>query len=263
MPQHTDMKDELLRRSRRSLALAALLVAAACGEAWSQSSEGADNTKIVIGQSASGPAEIPLYVALDQGFFKKAGLDVTSQHLSGGTPSNMAAFANGAVNILLSSAPELIEYTGKKVLSGKAFGELIDHQYDLVVTKDIKTIQDIKGNAVGVSAINAADYIYIVAVLEHYGISRNDVTFINSGTPVNRLSALSTGVVQLIAEGNPVRDESLKSGNPSFLNPTTARIQFPNNMFIASDSHPITNLCSKKFVGVMHDTQQLDAGTPG
>ena len=98
-----------------SLALSTALIVTASSAAWSQSSETVDATKIVIGQSSGGgPAGIPLYIALDQGFFKRAGLDVTSQILSGATTAAAASFVNGSVNMLNSSAPELIEYTGKE-----------------------------------------------------------------------------------------------------------------------------------------------------
>ena len=127
-------------------------------------------------------------------------------------------------------------------------------QYDVVVTKDVKSIQDLKGKTIGVSAPNAADYIYMVAILEHYGMSRNDVTFISVGTPVNRLAALSQGAVQAIVQGNTLRSESEKSGI-LLLKSNDSPVQFPNNMFVASDDlvknhKPLL----KKFVAVLHDT---------
>ena len=93
MRQRQDIRASSLFRLRKiSLPLAALLATSISNVAWSQSSGGADTTKIVIGQSSSGPAQIPLYIALDQDFFRKAGLDVSSQTLSGGSTSAAAAF---------------------------------------------------------------------------------------------------------------------------------------------------------------------------
>jgi ABC-type nitrate/sulfonate/bicarbonate transport system substrate-binding protein len=239
-----------------ALTLGVTLIVAAGGGAWSESSEPADSTKIIIGQGSSGTAQIPLYVALQQDLFKKAGLDVTSQLLSGGTPSAMASFASGAVNILNLSAPELIQYTAKKVISGKAFGEVVDQQYDIVGSKTITSMQDIKGKTIGVSAPNSGDQIYILALMQHYGISPNDVTFITSGNPVNRLAAIAAGVIQVTAQGNPQREESMKVGT-IVLKSADSPVQFPTNMFIASDDliknhKPLL----KKFLGVLHDTNE-------
>ena len=239
-----------------SLGLGIVILAATNGGAWCQSSEQVDNTKIIIGQGSSGTAQIPLYIALQQDFFKKAGLDVTAQLLSGGTPSAMASFASGAVNILNLSAPELIQYTAKKVISGKAFGEVVDQSYDIVGSKAVTKIEDIKGKTIGVSAPNSGDQIYILAVMQHYGISPKDVTFITSGNPVSRLAAIAAGVIQVTAQGNPQREESMKVGTV-VLTSGDSPVQFPTNMFIASDDliknhKPLL----KRFLGVLHDTNE-------
>jgi NitT/TauT family transport system substrate-binding protein len=222
---------------RRSLGLFGVSLAVAAvisGGARGQSAEPVDATRIVIGQGSTGPSSLPLYVAVQQDFFKKAGLDVTAQTLSGGTPSAMASFATGAVNILNLSAPELIQYTGKKVISGKVFGEINDQQYDIVVAKDLTSIKDIKGKTIGISAPNSGDQIYLLALMQHEGISPNDVTFISTGNPINRLAALSAGSIQVTAAPNAQREESVKAGS-IILKSGDSPVQFPNTIFFAND----------------------------
>jgi NitT/TauT family transport system substrate-binding protein len=235
-------------------ALSAMAFVSVMSGASAQSSTPADTTKLVIGEGSSGISQVPIYVAEQEGFFKKAGLDVEGQKLNGGTGAAMAAFANNSVNILNLSAPELIQYTGNKVVSGKAFAEVSDQTNDVLAAKGIKDIHEIKGKTVGVSALNAGDYIYLVATMRQYGISPNDVTFITSGNPINRVAAIAAGTIQFTAATNSIRDEEAKAGTvliKSGDNP----VQFPINTFIASDDliknhKPLL----KTFVKVMQDT---------
>jgi ABC-type nitrate/sulfonate/bicarbonate transport system substrate-binding protein len=172
----------------------------------------AASRKIVIGQISPGTSQVPLFVAVERGFFTKAGLDVTIQSLSGGTPSAMASFATGDVNMLAGGAFEIIEYVGRKVIAGKIVGELADQNYDVVVAKGISAIEQLKGKTIGISGGNGADQIYLKAVLAKYGVSSDDVAFITSGATANRLTALSTGAIQGIVVSNAVRDMSNKVG---------------------------------------------------
>ena len=220
-----------LPRVGRTLALAtALLTTPQLSSAQTADS---DTTKIIIGAGQSGISQLPLAVADQQGFFKKAGLDVTLQTLSGGTPSAMASFATGAVNVLNLSAPELIQYLGKKVIDGKAFAEGTDQSYDIVASNNVADIQDIKGKIIGISAPNSGDQTYFLGLMLHYGISPKDVTFISVGNPTNRLAALSAGSIQVTAAANNLRDQSGKAGK-IILKSGDSPVAFPINLFIGS-----------------------------
>jgi ABC-type nitrate/sulfonate/bicarbonate transport system substrate-binding protein len=244
----------LLASIGMSLAIAVAMVGATSRAGWSQSPGPADATPIVIGLGSPGTAQIPLYIALREGFFKKAGLDVESQALSGGTPSAMASFASGAVNILSLSAPELIQYVAKKVINGKAFGEIVDQSYDIVSSRAITRIEDIKGKTIGISSPNSGDQIYFLALMQHYGISPNDVTFITSGNPLTRIAALAAGSIDVTAATNVQRDQATKAGT-ILLKSGDSPVQFPTNVFIANrdllDNHkPLL----KKFLSVLSET---------
>jgi ABC-type nitrate/sulfonate/bicarbonate transport system substrate-binding protein len=190
--------------------------------------------KINFGELSSAISHTPIYVAIQQGYFKKAGLEVSMQTLSGGTPAAMAAFATGSVSVMNAGAAEFIEYVAKRVISGKIIGESADATFDIVVAKGIGSIQDLKGKLVGTSGQNGADQIYLEAVLQHYGLSEKDVIFVTSGNPTNRLTAFSVGAVQAIAASNSNRDSSMKFGTV-LLKSNDSPIQIPAGLFFANN----------------------------
>jgi ABC-type nitrate/sulfonate/bicarbonate transport system substrate-binding protein len=166
----------------------------------------------------------------------------------------MAAYASGAINILNLSGPELVQYTGAKVVSGKAFAEMGDLNYDMLTAKSITKIEDLKGKTLGISSANGADYVFLVATMQHYGLTPSDVTFITTGNPVNRLAALSSGAVQGVAAGNYSRDVSTKAGN-ILLKSNDNPVQFPTQLFIANaDFIKNHGPLLKKFVAALEDT---------
>jgi NitT/TauT family transport system substrate-binding protein len=223
-----------LRLAGVSLALSAALVAAvACSPAGTSGSGAPDTAKITIGLISPGTSQAPLFVAIEEGFFSGAGLDVTTQNLSGGTPAAMAAFATGSVNVLAAGSTEFIEYMGKKVISGKIFAELADQNYDVVVDKRVTSIPQLKGKVIGISSLNGADEVYLAAVLAQNGISDKDVTFLASGGSANRLTALASGVVQAIAVSNANRDASMATG-AVLLKSGESSVQFPSTVLFAS-----------------------------
>ena len=244
----------LKKRVSRVAQLSIIVFASAIAGALAQSSTPVDNTKIIIGEGSSGVSQIPLYVAEQEGFFKKAGIEVEGQKLNGGTAAAMAAFANGSINILNLSIPELIQFTGNKVVSGKAFAEVSDMTNDVIAAKGITSIKEIKGKTVGVSALNAGDYIYLLATMQQNGMSANDVTWIQSGNPINRVAALSKGVIQFTAATNALRDESAKAG-VILIKSGDNPVQFPLNTFIASNDF-IKNHTPllKTFIRVLQET---------
>jgi ABC-type nitrate/sulfonate/bicarbonate transport system substrate-binding protein len=257
MLQHAAGSGRLtLTRIGLSMVFGAALLAMAGSTAGAQSSVPAGSVKIVVGQNNNGPNQLPMYLALQDGFFQKAGMDVTAVQLSGGTPSAMAAFASGSVNILTLSVPEVIEYIGRKAISGKIFGEMIDQNYDLLTAKNITNIQDIKGKTLGISGPNGGDWISFMGLLQHYGIDPKDVTFITAGNIANRVTALAAGSIQATLSSNISRDISAQTGN-ILLKSEDMPAQFPANVLVASkdliDNHKSE---LKKFLAVMADATQ-------
>jgi hypothetical protein len=163
---------------------------------------------------------------------------------------------------VILSAPELIPYVAHKVASGKAFAEMVDQGYDVVVSKDITDFAQLKGKTIGQSTPNSADYFFLVATLQHYGIATSDVTFITTGNPLNRLAALSAGAVQATAATNAQRADVAKVGT-ILLKSGDNPVGFPQVMFVASDDllknhKPLL----KKFVAVMQQATEWIKANP-
>lgn len=223
---------------------------AACGSSGGSS----DPNTIRFGVVSPNADLTPLYAAADQGFFKKAGLDVKITNFTGGGASSSAALASGAVDVASGGPGSFIGSIAKKAISGKIFAQLVDQSYDVVAAKGITDVSQLKGKSIGVSGINSNDHMYLTAVLEHYGMSPHDVTFLSTGTPSNRYAALSSGKIAATAEPDSQRTAS--EGVGSILVPATkSPVRAPGQVFYAEGSYFKAHAKTlKTFMSVMYKT---------
>jgi len=237
------------RRARVLAAAAVTAVLAASTIAACSSSGGSTNASSAAagGSADSGAVNItfgdlspnstltPFYVAVDQGFFKKQGLNVTVQKFSGGGATSVAALATGSVQVASGGPTNFIGDLAKKVISGRLFGMTVDAGYDLVTAKGITSISQLKGKNIGVSGVNSSDYMFLAATLARYGITTSDVTFVTAGTTAERLIALSSGKIDAIADQAAFRPSELAVGNV-LLKIEDNPVQLPTVAFYAADS---------------------------
>ena len=199
------MYETVRRRSARAALLigaltTSLLALAACSPttgstsaSGSPSATDATPTKITVAISSPGPDQTPFFAAIKEGFFTKAGLDVKSEVLAGGGVAMGAGLAKGEVDIALSGTGSFIQGLQTKIYSGKIIGLLNDSFYDVIARPGIKSMKDLSGKVIGISAANNGDAAYLQALVKHYNVS--NVTFLATGSPDTRLAALAAGKI--------------------------------------------------------------------
>lgn len=230
---------------------------AACGSSGGSSSgsSGAKATSTVRFGVLSPNANLaPVYVAAAEGFFKKAGLDVEITNFSGGGASSSAALASGAVDVASGGPGSFIGSIAKKAIHGKIFAQLMDQSYDLISAKGIDSVSDLKGKTIGISGGNSNDQIYLVALLKDKGISKDDVTFLNTGNPSNRYAALAAGKIDATAQSSSTRSVSENTGTV-LVKAESSPIRNPGQVFYVDQNYLDKNKATlKSFMKVVYST---------
>ena len=138
---------------------------------------------------------IPFWVALDAGEFKKAGLEIDPVMISGGSKSMQALLSGGldfahvsggvSVQANLSGADVTILATAANSMSA-----------GVIAAKDIKTFQDLRGKKIGIASFGGNNDIGLRFAFKKNGINPDkDVTFLQMGGERNRLTALERGAI--------------------------------------------------------------------
>jgi len=125
------------------------------------------------------PDHAPIFVAQQQGFFKQQGLDV--KIISPADPSDPPKLvAAGKADLALTYQPQLVMQVSQG-LPLVRIASLIDTPLDCLAVNaasHIYSIADLKGKTIGYSS-GAIDQATLKIMLEHHGLSLNDVKLIN------------------------------------------------------------------------------------
>ena len=159
----------------------------------------AANTRAQQRVAASYPGiagyNIPFWVALDAGEFKKAGLEVDPVLISGGSKSMQALLSGGldfahvsggvSVQASLSGADVTILATAANSMSA-----------GVIAAKDVRNYQDLRGKKIGIASFGGNNDIGLRFAFKKNGVNPDkDVTFLQLGGERNRLTALERGAI--------------------------------------------------------------------
>ena len=138
---------------------------------------------------------IPFWVALDTGEFKKLGLEVDPVLISGGSKS-MQALLSGGPDFAHTSGgvPVQASLSGAEVtIIGTAANSM---SAGVIAAKEIRSYQDLKGKKIGIASFGGNNDIGLRFAFKKNGINPDkDVTFLQLGGERNRLTALERGVI--------------------------------------------------------------------
>ncbi len=149
-------------------------------------------TKVVMTTGSFSEREAAMYVAQDQGFFRRNGLDLTFVHVRNG-PVGMAALAGGdtqlhegsATGAVLGSAAEGTDLVFVAGLINKLIG-------NIMASPKIKNPSELKGKVIGVTSASGGSWMFTTLALEYWGLDakRDGITFRILGDESVRSQAL-------------------------------------------------------------------------
>ncbi len=191
-----------------ALLIGALVVSVPCAFAQAQTSK---PVAIRVAGDDGTNSATPFFTALRLGLFQDAGLDVTFTTIGGGAPATAAAMRAGEIDVAVGGGGEYMTFVAKGLVPGKLIGQFTDNNYVILGREGITDIKQLKGKVFGISSISGGDHVYSEAVLAHFGIKTDDVTWLTLGNPATRLSALLTSKVDGIEMALTSMPENAKS----------------------------------------------------
>jgi len=192
----------MLKNSLAVVAIIAMMVSIGLA-AWPfpDSSQAYSGTPlpITIGEKTYETSAL-VYIAEDQGYFTKNGLDVTTRNYDSG-PSSIGGLLNGEVDIGLSSEYIIVgKVLGKKKISVIGNIDKWENNY-LICRKDrgIENISDVKGKRIGITR-GASGEFYLGRFLDLHGMNIRDVALVDI-SPSQYTQAIANGSIDALLTG--------------------------------------------------------------
>ncbi len=146
----------------------------------------------------------PIYVALDRGFFRQEGLDVSVEPYAAGKDALAAAMGGKADMATASETPVVFTVMGGSRLF--VIATICDSEKDLAIIarkdKGISQPADLKGKAIGVTPGTASDF-FLESFLDFYNVPKQTTKTVPL-KPDEMQPALTAGRVDAVATWEPV-----------------------------------------------------------
>lgn len=145
-----------------------------------------ENLQVNFGVTFRNARLVPLWIADEEGFFKKQGLDVKQVNISGGT-QGAQMMVSGGVDVSYDDPITCVVSTAGGVPVNVIVGG-----------PGVKTIADVKGKRVGSSGLGlSASRLALLVGLRRFGIDadKGQATIVSAGQEPERIAGLSTGAI--------------------------------------------------------------------
>jgi ABC-type nitrate/sulfonate/bicarbonate transport system substrate-binding protein len=154
-------------------------------------------TKVMMTSGSASERDGVVYVAQDQGFFKKYGLDVSFVQVRNG-PVAMSALSSGETQFhwgSVSGANLGAIAEGADLVFVAGFINRLSGMF--VVNAKIKTPRELKGKSIGVNSLSGGGWIFSILMLDYWGLvpERDKIQFRTLGDQAVMAQGVLNGTV--------------------------------------------------------------------
>ncbi len=206
---------------RRHLLASGILAATLPYPALAQSPEKTKVTVAVGGKNLL--YYLPLTIAEQLGYFKAEGLDVTIVDFAGGSRA-LQAVVGGSADVVSGAFEHTVnmQFKGQRmrafVLQGAAPQIVLGINPKTMAS--FKSIADLKGKKVGVTAPGSSTNVMLNFVLAKAGLKPSDVSVIGVGAGNGAVAAMRAGQIDAISNLDPVITLLQRSGDLKIISDT-------------------------------------------
>ncbi len=151
------------------------------------------------------------FLALENGFFKKEGVDVEVNMFDDYMVS-LNSFKDGKVDGFFGVYSDAILLAAEGIPLSVVYVADFSNGGDVIISSpDIKEISDLKGKTIGVGGLNSFSHLFVLALLEGGGLNESDVNIVDVGAS-DVLMRLESGYIDAGHTMEPFQSEAIANG---------------------------------------------------
>jgi NitT/TauT family transport system substrate-binding protein len=191
--------------------------------------------RVRAGYSGISGYQVPLWLGVDLGLFKKYGLTLEPILFRGGAESTHALTGGEIQFDVVAPQPHIAaNLSGADVMIiGTYFNK---HTYSVVARPGIHSPQELRGKKVGVLSVVGLNQIVVATALRHWGLEEKSVTLVRTGGSRDRFTALQNGLIDATVLTGAFVDRAKAAGMQVMLDLGTLEDSFPTVSMMTTKS---------------------------
>lgn len=180
------------------------------GQSWAQ-------TPVRINWTAVTGAQSGMFMAQQEGLFKKHGLDVELLHIASSSRGIQAILA-GEIAFSYMDGANLVQANLKGANIALVAGATNRQVFSLMAKPEIKKVADLKGKKIGITRIGSSTHTSALFALNSAGLKQSDYQILPLVEVPNILTALLAGQVDAGVVSPPTNSRARKAGLNELMN---------------------------------------------
>ncbi len=202
-----------LYRHWRAIALGVVLLSTSAINATAQ-------VKVTLAHAGTQLMRLPLYIAIQNNYFKEEGLDLEVVEIRSGSDGmkmlagNAVTFAAGQLIDAVNLNKQGIHTLGFVMLTQRLTNSIVVRQ---AVANKFKSMKDLKGANVGVTGVGSGTWQFAIFAGTLEGMKADDFNFIAVGAGAGVIGSMKAGRIDAMSYSDPENLQMVKDGDAQFL----------------------------------------------
>ena len=181
-----------------------------------------------------------IWVAQQEGLFKKYGLDVELIHIAS-TSRAIQSMLSGEIQYTTADALNSIQAVGAGADVVMVCEGVNRFVFSIMARPDLKRLADLKGKKIGITRIGSSTHTAVLFAVNKAGLAANDYSLLQLGEVPNILTTLLAGQIDAGALSPPTNSRAKKSGLYELLNLGTDGPEYPSTVIASTRGYVRTN----------------------
>jgi ABC-type nitrate/sulfonate/bicarbonate transport system substrate-binding protein len=182
----------------------------------------------------------PIWVAQEEGLFKKHGLDVELIHIAS-TSKAIQSMVSGEIQFTTADALNSIQAVAAGADVVMVCEGVNRFVFSIMGRADLKRVADLKGKKIGITRLGSSTHTAVLYVVNKAGFGANDYTLLQLGEVPNILTTLLAGQIDAGALSPPTNSRAKKAGLQELVNLGVDGPEYPSTVIASTRAYVKSN----------------------
>jgi NitT/TauT family transport system substrate-binding protein len=182
----------------------------------------------------------PIWVAQEEGLFKKHGLDIELIHIAS-TSKAIQSMVSGEIQFTTADALNSIQAVAAGADVVMVCEGVNRFVFSIMARSDLKRVADLKGKKIGITRLGSSTHTAVLYVVTKAGLGANDYTLLQLGEVPNILTTMLAAQIDAGALSPPTNSRAKKAGLHELVNLGVDGPEYPSTVIASTRAYVKAN----------------------